>query len=180
MAPSTAAHGQARTQSKSCPTLIGDSASTLATATPSIVSSSFLRSTTRALLLGHGRGVSARAPSIACVLASKSAEQARGRVRERQWKTTNRTDGPAARYLLDLPGSDDMKSSVDGSDLVLDKLCPLCAQCCSQMEIVLLAPDFGNLISATFRCDQCGLLDRKEVERDVGRPPKRGAAAVMN
>ena len=73
-----------------------------------------------------------------------------------------------------------MKSSVDGSDLVLDKLCPLCAQCCSQMEIVLLAPDFGNLISATFRCDQCGLLDRKEVERDVGRPTKRGAAAVMN
>ena len=73
-----------------------------------------------------------------------------------------------------------MKSSVDGSDLVLEKLCPLCAQCCSPMEIVVLAPNFGNLISATFRCGRCGLLDRKEVERDVGRSLKQGAAAVMN
>jgi len=45
-------------------------------------------------------------------------------------------------------------------------LCPVCAQCRSPMDIVLVAPDFENLMFATFRCGQCGLLDRREVQPD--------------
>ena len=45
-----------------------------------------------------------------------------------------------------------------------DKLCaPLCAQCRSPMTIVLCEPDFVNSIVATYRCAECGLLDRGQI-----------------
>jgi hypothetical protein len=46
-----------------------------------------------------------------------------------------------------------------------DKLCaPLCAQCRSRMTIVLCEPDFQNSIVATYRCAECGLLDREQIQ----------------
>ena len=45
-----------------------------------------------------------------------------------------------------------------------DKLCaPLCAQCRSPMTIVLCEPDFVNSMVATYRCAECGLLDRGQI-----------------
>ena len=40
---------------------------------------------------------------------------------------------------------------------------PLCAQCRSPMTIVLCEPDFVNSIVATYRCAECGLLDRGQI-----------------
>ena len=41
---------------------------------------------------------------------------------------------------------------------------PLCAQCRSPMTIVLCEPDFHNFIVATYRCAECGLLDRAQIQ----------------
>jgi hypothetical protein len=40
---------------------------------------------------------------------------------------------------------------------------PLCAQCRSPMIVVLFEPDFENSIVATYRCAECGLLDRAQL-----------------
>jgi C4-type Zn-finger protein len=42
--------------------------------------------------------------------------------------------------------------------------CPLCAQCQKSMVLVVCQPDFHDPMVATFRCRECGLLDRAEVE----------------
>ena len=45
-----------------------------------------------------------------------------------------------------------------------DKLwAPLCAQCRSPMTIALCEPDFKNSSVATYRCPECGLLDRARI-----------------
>lgn len=40
---------------------------------------------------------------------------------------------------------------------------PLCAQCRSPMTVVLCEPEFNNFIVATYRCAECGLLDRGQI-----------------
>ena len=40
---------------------------------------------------------------------------------------------------------------------------PLCAQCRKSMVLVICEPDFHDSIVATYRCEECGLLDRAEV-----------------
>ena len=40
---------------------------------------------------------------------------------------------------------------------------PLCAQCRKSMVLVICEPDFHNSMVATYRCQECGLLDRAEV-----------------
>ena len=47
-----------------------------------------------------------------------------------------------------------------------DELCaPLCAQCHAAMTVILGEPDFQNpsLIMATYRCAECGLLERARI-----------------
>jgi hypothetical protein len=45
-----------------------------------------------------------------------------------------------------------------------DKLwAPLCAQCRSPMTITLCEPDFKNSSVVTYRCPECGLLDRARI-----------------
>jgi len=41
---------------------------------------------------------------------------------------------------------------------------PLCAQCRSTMTVALCEPDFADSIVATYRCAECGLLDRAEIQ----------------
>ena len=40
---------------------------------------------------------------------------------------------------------------------------PLCAQCRKSMVLVICEPDFHDSMVATYRCQECGLLDRAEV-----------------
>src|SRR4051794_13197886 len=40
---------------------------------------------------------------------------------------------------------------------------PLCAQCRKSMILVICEPDFHNSMVATYRCQECGLLDRAVV-----------------
>ena len=40
---------------------------------------------------------------------------------------------------------------------------PICAQCRSPMSVVLCEPDFHDFIVATYRCAECGLLDRTKI-----------------
>ena len=40
---------------------------------------------------------------------------------------------------------------------------PLCAQCRKSMVLVICEPDFHDSMVATYRCEECGLLDRAEV-----------------
>ena len=57
-----------------------------------------------------------------------------------------------------------VRQSQNTLSLHLDELCaPLCAQCRSPMTIVLCEPDFVNSIAATYRCAECGLLDRGQI-----------------
>jgi hypothetical protein len=41
---------------------------------------------------------------------------------------------------------------------------PLCAQCRGPMIIVVCEPDFENSMMATYRCAECGLLDRAQIQ----------------
>lgn len=41
---------------------------------------------------------------------------------------------------------------------------PLCAQCCGPMIIVICEPDFENSMMATYRCAECGLRDRAQIQ----------------
>ena len=40
---------------------------------------------------------------------------------------------------------------------------PLCAQCRKSMVLVICEPDFHDSMVATYRCQECGLMDRAEV-----------------
>jgi hypothetical protein len=40
---------------------------------------------------------------------------------------------------------------------------PRCAQCRSSMVVARCEPDFDNSMMATYRCTDCGLLDRARI-----------------
>jgi hypothetical protein len=39
---------------------------------------------------------------------------------------------------------------------------PLCAQCRKSMVLAICEPDFHDSMVATYRCQECGLMDRAE------------------
>jgi hypothetical protein len=41
---------------------------------------------------------------------------------------------------------------------------PLCAQCRDPMIIVICEPDFEKSMMATYRCAECCLLDRAQIQ----------------